>query len=324
MRQKLKQKLLHEFGLQLKHVVIKSAVGISMPIDFKKKRPFGSRKLPLCVTQQLKENMRRLVEIFVGQNSVGDGYRAGGMVHVFSVVTIRRESAEWQFFHFTDNRKEGDCRQSRPPVLFHAPISSAAEGLRCGGQACPVFRPLPGKLHQLSSVVGPGGSWGVVGGSGGRVASGEDCAGTWPATLPLSRLTGMMIIVLAPLESAHTTGLNGSRSDSLWNPYTPSISIMVIFLIFVMGTWAITETPPVLVFSMTMFGGFWSGRIPISCSSFRRRGRTWGLKTSRIMRTRSEFLATFRTRFPSPFPLGCTSYNSGQVKYLDLCASVFH
>ena len=46
---KLKQKLLHEFGLQLKHVVIKSAVRISMPVDFKKKRPLNSRKSPLCV-----------------------------------------------------------------------------------------------------------------------------------------------------------------------------------------------------------------------------------------------------------------------------------
>ena len=38
--------------------------------------------------------MRRLVEIFVGQNSMGDGYRTGGMVHVFGVVTLRRGSSE--------------------------------------------------------------------------------------------------------------------------------------------------------------------------------------------------------------------------------------
>ena len=55
-----------------------------MPINFKKKRPFDARKFPLSLTQQLKENVRRVVEIFVGQNSVGDGDRAGGMVHVFA------------------------------------------------------------------------------------------------------------------------------------------------------------------------------------------------------------------------------------------------
>lgn len=48
--QELEQKLLHEVGLQLKHVVIKSAVAISMSIDLEKRRSFGSRKFPLCVS----------------------------------------------------------------------------------------------------------------------------------------------------------------------------------------------------------------------------------------------------------------------------------
>lgn len=94
MGQKLKQKFLHEFGLQLKHVVIKSAVGISMPVDFEKRRALGSRELALCIAQHLKENMRGSAEIFVGQYRVGDCCLAGGLGRGFSALAMRRDSSE--------------------------------------------------------------------------------------------------------------------------------------------------------------------------------------------------------------------------------------
>jgi hypothetical protein len=81
---KLEQEVGHELGLQFEHVGLEATVRIAMAVDFKEERAFGSRELGLCIAQQLKENMRRLVEILVGENAVGDRYGSGWVAHVLA------------------------------------------------------------------------------------------------------------------------------------------------------------------------------------------------------------------------------------------------
>src|ERR1035441_150872 len=79
----------------------------------------------------------------------------------------------------------------------------------------------------LSSVVAPGCSWGAVCSVGGVVAVVAVVAPElgWAGVAALtgpSRLTGMMTILLPPLEN--TTGLNGSSTSSSLRPKRRALS----------------------------------------------------------------------------------------------------
>ena len=67
-------------------------------------------------------------------------------------------------------------------------------------------------------------------------------------------------------------------------------------------TVAVTAIPPEVIGSMTTFGGISSTLMPVLLSSFSRRDRASGWKTSTTKSTKSALLATARTLFPSPLP----------------------